>query len=390
MKTLGPSTRLIHGGEFKAAPDVALTTPIYETAAFVFESAEELRRCQEGRSQKFLYSRYANPTVVATEEKLAGLDNAERALVFSSGMGAISTALVALLKAGDEIVCASAVYGGTYKLINEVLPGLGIATRFVTLDELAEPARAIRDRTRVLWFETPTNPTLRCVDIRSVAGACRERGVVSIIDNTFASPINQQPLALGVDISMQSATKYLNGHSDVTGGVLAGARSRLDGIEVMRRTLGTVLDPQAAYSMGRGLKTLPARMERHNRNAAQVAAFLEKHPRVARVLYPGLTSHPDHEIAARQMCGFGGMVTFEVQGGLPEASRVFDRVEIIKRAATLGGVETLVSLPVLTSHWGQSEEALERAGVTPAMVRLSIGLEDPEDLTEDLAQALRD
>jgi cystathionine beta-lyase/cystathionine gamma-synthase len=388
MKEPGESTRLIHTGEYQASPDVALTTPIYETTAFVFDSAEDVRRCQQGKSDKFIYSRYANPTVRVAEEKLAALDNAERALVFSSGMGAISTTLLALLRPGDEVVCAAAVYGGTYKLINEVLPGFGIARRFVTLEDLGEPGRVIGDRTRVLWFETPTNPTLRCVDIAAIADACAARGVVSIIDNTFASPINQRPIAMGVAISMQSATKYLNGHSDVTAGVIAGARSRLGPIDLMRRSLGTVLDPQAAYAMARGLKTLPLRMERHNKTAATVGQFLESHPRVARVFYPGLPSHPDHGVATRQMCGFGGMVTFEVDGGLAEASRVYDRLKLIKRAATLGGVETLVSLPVLTSHWGYSDETLRRAAVTPAMVRLSIGLEDPEDVTADLAQAL--
>ena len=388
MRQKGPSTRLIHTGEFKTPPDVALTTPIYETAAFVFDSADQVRRYQEGRSDRFLYSRYGNPTVVAAEEKLAALDNAERGLVFSSGMGAVSTALLALLRSDDEIVCAAAVYGGTYKLVNDVLPGLRIARRFVTLDELREPARLIGDRTRVFWFETPTNPTLRCVDIRAVADACRARGVVSVIDNTFASPINQRPIDMGIDISMQSATKYLNGHDDVTAGVLTGARSRLDSIDLMRRSLGTVLDPQAAYAMARGLKTLPVRMERHNRNAMAVAQFLELHPRVARVFHPGLPSHPDHAVAKRQMFGFGGMVTFEVDGGLAEASRVYDRLTLIKRAATLGGLQTVASLPVLTSHWGYSDEALERAAVTPGMLRLSIGLEDPEDLTADLAQAL--
>jgi cystathionine beta-lyase/cystathionine gamma-synthase len=388
MKAHGPSTRLIHTGEYKTSPDIALTTPIYETAAFVFDSADEVRRYQEGKSDKFLYSRYANPTVVAAEEKLAALDNAERALVFSSGMGAVSTTLLALLRSDDEILCAAAVYGGTYKLINDVLPGFRIARRFVTLKELREPARLIGDKTRVFWFETPTNPTLRCVDIRAIAEACRARGVVSVIDNTFASPINQQPMGMGIDISMQSATKYLNGHNDVTAGVLTGARSRLDSIDLMRRNLGTVLDPQAAYAMARGLKTLPVRMDRHNRNAAAIAQFLELDARVARVFYPGLPSHPDHDTAKRQMCGFGGMVTFEVEGGLAEASRVYDRLKIIKRAATLGGLETIVSLPVLTSHWGYSDEALERAAVTPGMLRLSVGLEDPEDLTADLAQAL--
>jgi cystathionine beta-lyase/cystathionine gamma-synthase len=388
MKSTGPSTRVIHAGESATHHAAAVTTPIYETTTFLFASAEEVRQCQEGKSQKFIYSRYANPTVVALEETLAAIDGAQRALAFGSGMGAISTTLLALLKAGDEIVCASAVYGGTWHFLNEVLPGLHIKVRFAGLDELRRPGEAISEQTRILWFETPTNPTLRCLDIRSIAAACRSRGVWSVLDNTFATPVNQQPLALGVDIAVQSATKYLNGHSDVTAGVVTGARERLEPIERMRRMVGTILDPQPAYALGRGLKTLPVRVQAHNANAMVVASFLEGCPHVTRVFYPGLDSHPDREVARTQMCGFGGMVTFELEGGLAAACRVYDSLQVIRRAASLGGVESLASLPVLTSHWGYSDEDLERAAVTPAMVRLSIGLEDPEDLIADLRQAI--
>jgi cystathionine beta-lyase/cystathionine gamma-synthase len=388
MERPGPATRVIHSGEGKSYQAASLTTPIYETTTFVFDSADDVRQYQEGTSQKFLYSRYGNPTVVATEDVLASIDGAERALVFSSGMGAISTTLLSLLKAGDEVVCASAIYGGTYHLINGVLPGFNIGTRFVTLEALQAPAEVIGDRTRVVWFETPTNPTLRCLGIRAVAAACRARGVISVLDNTFASPINQQPMALGVDLAMQSATKYLNGHSDVTAGVIAGSKALLQGIERTRRMLGTVLDPQPAYALARGLRTLTLRIARHNENAMTVATFLEGHPRVARVFYPGLASHPDRAVAQAQMAGFGGMVTFDLPGGLPQASRVYDRLKVIRRAASLGGVESLASLPVLTSHWGFSDEALARAAVTPGLVRLSVGLEDAADLIEDLAQAL--
>jgi cystathionine beta-lyase/cystathionine gamma-synthase len=382
-------TELIHRGERPSqGGSHALTTPIYETSTFVFESARDVERYQDGSLPAYLYSRYENPTIVAVEQKLAAVDGAETALVFSSGMAAISTALMTLLKAGDEVLCASAIYGGTFHLIEHLLPRFGVLRRFVSLDALADPASVIGPRTRVLWFESPINPTLRCVDIRRVAEACRAAGILSVIDNTFASPINQQPLALGIDVSMQSVTKYLNGHSDVTGGVLSGARTLLGSIGQTRRLLGGVLDPQPAYALGRGLKTLPLRVARHNANAMAVATFLESHRSVARVFYPGLASHPDHAIAARQMSGFGGMVCVDLEGGQAAAYRAFDRLQIIKRAASLGGAESLCSLPILTSQFGLSDAELDLAGVTRGMMRLSIGLEDPEDLIEDLDRAL--
>jgi cystathionine beta-lyase/cystathionine gamma-synthase len=352
-----------------------LTAPIYETTTFVFESAEEVLAYNEGRSPKFLYTRYGNPTVAAVEQKIAPLEGAEVAMVLSSGQAATTTALLALLKAGDEIVCSSAIYGGTLHLINDLLTKFGIRARFVTIDELRRPASVLSDVTRVLWFESPINPTLRCVDIAAVAAACRARGVISVIDNTFASPINQQPLSLGIDMVMHSATKYLNGHSDVTAGVLAGSAALLEPIQKARRMLGTVLDPYPAYALGRGLKTLTVRMERHNTTALAVAHWLAKDPRIEMVYYPGLPQHPDHEIAKKQMHGFGGMLCIDVGGGY-------------ERAASLGGVESLCSLPVLTSQWGHSEEELRRAGVTRSMARLSVGLEDAEDLIADLDQAL--
>jgi cystathionine beta-lyase/cystathionine gamma-synthase len=382
-----PSTEVIHRGEGQAPAADPLTTPIYETTTFVFASAEEVRAFNEGRSDKFLYSRYGNPTVQAVEAKLAVLEGAEAALVLSSGMAATATALLALAQAGDEIVCSAAIYGGTLHLLQELLPRFGLSVRFVTLDALADPARVLGPRTRVFWFESPINPTLRCVDIAAVAAACRARGVLSIVDNTFATPVNQTPLALGADLVMHSATKYLNGHSDVTAGVLAGSAALIGRIASVRKLLGTVLDPQAAYALGRGLKTLEVRMARHNASALALARRFEGDPRVVRVYYPGLPSHPDHAVAARQMRGFGGMVCLE----LPDydgAARLFDRLQVFKRAASLGGVESLCSLPVLTSHWGYTEAELARAGVTPGMVRLSVGLEAVEDLVADLDQAL--
>ena len=384
----GPATELIHAGEDDRGVAVPLTTPIYETTTFVFDTAQEVVDYNHGRSKKYLYSRYDNPTVVAVEQKLAALDRAEAGLVFSSGQGATTTILMAHLKAGDEVVCSAAIYGGTLHLLEDVLAKFGVTPRFVSLDALGRPETVIADRTRLVWFESPINPTLRCVDIRRIAEACRARQVISVIDNTFASPINQQPLSLGIDLAMQSVTKYLNGHSDVTGGCVTGSRALVAPIAKARRQVGTVMDPHLAYALGRGLKTLPLRVARHNENARAVAEFLVQDRRVSCVYYPGLSTHPDHEIAQRQMTGFGGMVCFDLGGEYARAASLFDRLKVIKRAASLGGVESLISLPVLTSQWGHTDEQLRDAGVTRGMLRLSVGLEDPADLIADLDQAL--
>jgi cystathionine beta-lyase/cystathionine gamma-synthase len=384
----GTHTELIHRGERTAiGGSTPLTTPIYATSTYVFDSAQDVERYQDGSLPAYLYSRYENPTVVAAENKVAAADGAEVSLLFSSGMAAISTALLTLLRSGDEVVCGAASYGGTFHLIEHLLPKFGVERRFVSLEQLANPHSVIGPRTKVLWFETPINPTLRCIEIRPVADACRAAGVVSCIDNTFASPVNQRPLEMGIDVSMQSVTKYLNGHSDVTGGVLSGSHALLAPISKARRLLGGIMEPQTAYALSRGLKTLPLRVARHNANAMAVAQFLSGHPAVKRVYYPGLASHPDHAIAARQMTGFGGMVCVDV-GEQPAAYRAFDRLKIIQRAASLGGVESLCSLPILTSQFGMTDQELDKAGVTRGMLRLSIGLEDPEDLIDDLNDAL--
>ena len=385
------ATEMVHGSQGVNREAEPLTTPIYETTTFLFDSAEDVKAYNEGRSNRFLYSRYSNPTVTAVEKTIAALEGTDRAMLFSSGMAATATALLAMLSSGDEIVCSAAIYGGTLHLLADLFPHYGIAARFASLDALREPGKLLNDRTRVLWFESPINPTLRCVDVAAIAQACRARGVTSIIDNTFASPVNQQPIGLGVDLVMHSVTKYLNGHSDVTAGAIAGPAKLLAPIEKARRLIGTVLDPQAAYAIGRGLKTLSVRVERHNANALAVARWLEgqKGTRITEVYYPGLGSHPDHALAKKQMRGFGGMICIDVGGGQPRAERFFDKLHVFRRAASLGGVESLCSLPVLTSQWGHSDAQLAEAGVTRSMARLSVGLEDPQDLIEDLDQALR-
>jgi cystathionine beta-lyase/cystathionine gamma-synthase len=382
------ATELIHRGEGASLSARPLTTPIYDTTTFVFESAEEVRQYAEGRSDRYLYSRYSNPTVAAVEARLAALEGAEAALAFGSGMAATATTLVALVSGQDEVVCSAGGYGGTHHLLADVLSRFGVRTRFASLEELARPEALLASGPRLLWFESPVNPTLRCVDIRRLAAACRAAGVISVIDNTFATPLNQQPIALGIDLAMHSTTKALNGHSDATGGALAGSRTLLEQVERTRRLLGTVLAPQPAYALGRGLKTLVLRVERQNESAMAMARFLDGDRRVKRAFYPGLESHPDHGVAAAQMSGFGGVICLELEGGYDAAAAFFDRLQLVSRAASLGGVESLCSLPVLTSHWGHSVEALAAAGVTPGMARLSIGLEDPADLIADLDQAL--
>ena len=384
-----PATQIVQGSQGGNRDAEPLTTPIYETTTFVFENAGEVRAYNEGRSPKFLYSRYGNPTILAVEKTIAAVEGAETAMLFASGMAATSTALLGLLKSGDEVVCSAAIYGGTLHLLADLFSRFGIAARFATIDELRQPERVIGDKTKALWFESPINPTLRCVDVAAIAAACRARGVTSIIDNTFASPINQRPIALGVDIVMESVTKYLNGHSDVTAGALAGPAALLHDVDKARRMLGGVVDPQAAYAIGRGIKTLAVRMERHNASGLAVARWLEKDTRVATVYYPGLESHPDHAIAKKQMRGFGGMVCVDLGGGQERVERFFDRLRVFRRAASLGGVESLCSIPVLTSQWGHTDAQLAEAGVTRSMARLSIGLEDPQDLIEDLDQALK-
>ena len=383
------ATKLIHAGEgVDTGATPSLTTPIYETSTFVFDSAADVEKYQQGKLNGYLYSRYENPTVVAVEQKLAAVDGAETALLFSSGMAAISTALIALLKSGDEILCCSAIYGGTFHIIEDLLPRLGILHRFISIEELGDVGSVIGPNTKVVWFESPINPTLRCVDVRAVAAACKKAGVLAAMDNTFASPINQPVLSMGIDLSMQSCTKYLNGHSDVTGGVLSGSSALMAPMAAMRRLLGGIMDPQPAFALGRGMKTMPLRVAQHNANAMTVAQFLEGHRAVERVYYPGLASHPDRAIAARQMSGFGGMVTIDVKGGKDAAFRAFDKLKIVKRAASLGGVESICSMPILTSQYGLTDEELVKAGVSKGMIRISIGLEDTADVIGDLDQAL--
>lgn len=382
-------TDIIHAGEGTPAAATPITTPIYSATTFVFPSAAELERFQQGDSDHYIYTRYANPTVQAAEAKLAAAEGGEAALILGSGMAATSTALFGLLQAGDELVCAASIYGGTLQVMTTFLARFGITTRFLSLEAMADLGAHLTDRTRLVWFESPTNPTLRCLDIAQITAVCRARGVTTVMDNTFASPVNQRPLALGIDLVMHSATKFLNGHSDVTAGALVGSHAVIERLKPARKLLGGILEPASAYALGRGMKTLAVRVARQNATAQTLAEWLEGQPAVSRVLYPGLASHPEHEIARRQMSGFGAMICVELRGGYEAAVRAFDRLQLFQRAASLGGVESLCSIPVLTSQYGLTDAQLADAGVTRGMLRLSIGLEHPADLQADLQQALQ-
>lgn len=381
------ATRAIHGGEEKHGIGAPVTTPITRSSTFTFSSTAEMKRWAEGRSKAYIYTRYGNPTLAVAEEKVAALEGAEAAVVTASGMAAISSALLAVLKAGDEVIATRQLYGGSYRLMRDILPRLGIRVRHVEND-LAGIENLVNKNTRALYTESPTNPTLRLVDLRKAALFARQHGLVSIVDNTFATPVLQKPLALGFDMTVHSATKYLGGHSDLIAGAVAGSKKLMAAVRQMVIYLGGSMDPEVGFLLIRGIKTLELRVERQCKNAMAVAKFLERHPKVARVHYPGLKSHPDYALGKRQMSGFGSMLAFDMKGGIGAARHVCDRVQVFLLAASLGGVESLVVLPIYTSHYKMSAKELAGAGVSPGTIRVSIGLEDSRDLIDDLRQAL--
>jgi len=382
----GVGTRAVHGNrESHRGP---LTTPIVQSSTFAFASAAEMRRYLEGDEQLYLYTRYANPTLHELEESLAALEGAEAAVVFASGMAAMTTALFSRVKAGDEVLASASLYGGTTKLVREVLPAFGVTGRIVPPADLLALDRLASSAARVVVIETPTNPSLEVVDIRAVAQVAHARGLELIVDNTFASPVLQRPLELGADLVMHSLTKSLAGHSDVMGGALLGSRKRIEQARTTLKVLGGCMDPHPAFLALRGLKTVHLRVMRQSESALVMARHFEGHPKVRRVLYPGLPSHPGHEIAQRQMSAFGGLLSLVLAGGLAAAERFYDGLRVISRAASLGGVESVTSLPVHTSHHGYTDEQLRLAGVDPGQVRISVGVEDATDLIEDVERAL--
>jgi cystathionine beta-lyase/cystathionine gamma-synthase len=397
-RQISVATRAIHGNKLYAFKG-PVATPIYQTSTYRFETSEDAVRYAKGDPSVYVYTRYHNPTVNDAEEKLALMAGGEAAVLFSSGMAAITTAILAITKAGGNVISTPALYGGTYRWMRDELPKQNIGVRFFDPLHLENIATLADEHTTIVFLETPTNPTLNIVDIAEAVRQTKKtekklgRRILTMIDNTFATMINQDPFALGVDVVTESATKYLGGHSDILAGVVIGKEEFIKQVRTLGKYHGGCADPFAAYLLGRSLKTFELRVQKQNANALALARALEKHSKVNRVLYPGLSSHPQHMTAKKQMSGFGGMVTIEVKASkryspVEAAAKVCDTLKVAVNAMSLGGVETLVSIPVYSSHVFMSDEELKKHGVTAGMIRISVGIEGIEDIIEDFEKAL--
>jgi cystathionine gamma-synthase len=388
-ETIGDSTRSVHGGQRGKQSAKSLTTPIHQTSTFWFSDSQELRDYQEGRLIRDEYGRYGNPTWRAAERKLADLEGAEEAVLFASGMGAATTTFLALLPQNGHLVITNDCYRRTRQFCREYLTKMNVRTTVVPPSDLGSLEVALDENTDVFFTELPTNPYLRVMDLPRVVELSRERGVKVVVDSTFATPLNCRPLELGADLVIHSATKYLGGHNDLLCGVVAGSKGIVETLRGAVGILGGVLGPNNAYLLERGLKTLSLRIKRHNENAVAVATMLEGHPKVRKVFYPGLESHPDHKTAQELMSGFGGVVTFEVDGDFEAAVRFVDQCRIPYIAPSLGGVESLIEMPVLMSYWDIEKSERLKYGISDSLVRYSCGIEDAKDLILDLEQALQ-
>jgi cystathionine gamma-synthase len=390
----GASTRAVHGGARRNKAFNSLTEPVVQTATYTFRDTQDLIDFMERKTwgdgdDREEYGRYGNPTVSAVERKLAALDGGDDAVLYSSGMNAVTSVLLTILPAGAHIIMTDDCYRRTRQFCLTYLKRFGIETTVVPMGDYdAMEAAVVPKKTRIIISESPTNPYLRIADIERVAALGKKHKVLTLIDSTFATPINQRPLEWGIDLVMHSATKYLSGHNDILVGVVTGRGDRIKALRDARGVLGGVVDPHAAYLLDRGIKTLGVRMGQQNANALAVAQFLETHPAIERVWYPGLPSHPDHAIAAEQMSGFGGVVTFEVKGDLKITSGFIDRLRIPYIAPSLGGVESLIEQPALMSYYEKTTEERLALGMKDNLVRFAVGIEDTDDLLEDLEQAL--
>lgn len=378
-RTMGFSTRAIHAGQSPDPTTGAIMTPVYLTSTFVQESP--------GVHKGWEYSRTHNPTRRAYENCIADLEGGSAGFAFTSGCAATTTVLH-FLKQGDHVIAGDDMYGGTFRLFDKVLKNDGIEFSFVDLTKLDELERSMTEKTKMIWIETPTNPTLKIFDIEAIAKKAKAKGILVAVDNTFMSPYFQKPLTLGADFVVHSATKYIGGHSDVVGGVVVVGRAELaERLAFLSNSMGTSSGAFDAFLCLRSLKTLPLRMRQHEINAKAVAEFLEKHPKVSRVVYPGLKSHPQHELACKQMSGFGGMITFYIKGGLAEARKFLESVSVFSLAESLGGVESLIEHPAIMTHASVPPENRKILGIDDTLIRLSVGVEDTADLLWDLEQA---
>ncbi|MFQ6122896.1 MAG: trans-sulfuration enzyme family protein [Dehalococcoidales bacterium] len=386
----GFHTKAVHAGE---APrrEGALITPIYQTVTFTFKTVEEAKRAIELSLDKeepgYAYTRFSNPTHIALEKKVASLEGGEAALATATGMAAIATAIFALMKKGDHLISARGIYASTHSLFSK-LDLWGIDVSFIDQTKPAEIAAKIKANTKLIFLETPSNPLLQLADIREIATQVKRNGAKVMVDNTFATPYYQHPLNLGADIVMHSATKYLSGHLDTMGGIIVGGKDFIQSCAETLTLMGGITNPFNAWLIVRGTKTLPIRMEKHSQNALTLARWLESQNKVERVFYPGLPSHPQHELARRQMTGFGGMVSFEVAGGEEGARKLLENIKLCSLAVSLGGPETLLEHPATMSHLKMSPEERAALGISGGLIRMSVGLEDSGDLIEDLSSAL--
>jgi len=378
-------TESVRGGIDLGKKNAPLATPIYQTSTFEVTDTEQQLRATH---TDMFYTRYGNPTHTVAESAIAELEGTDAALLFASGMSAITTTVMALLKSGDHVVAQRDIYGGATKFFSSWLPKMGIETTFVDTTDYDQHARAIRPHTKLLYLESPTNPTLRVVDLGKVSALAKQHNLISMIDSTFATPINQRPYEFGIDLVMHSGTKYFGGHSDLICGIVAGRRDLIDEIHETRTTVGGTMDPHAAWLLLRGIKTLAVRVERQNENALRIAQFLARHSKVRRVHYPFLEDHPQRALAMEQMHGGGGVLSFEIDGSGDDARRLAESLHLFTLAPSLGGVDSLVTIPVLTSHAMISAEHRQKMGVTEQLIRLSVGIENSDDLIADLEQGL--
>ena len=388
----GIGTKAIHAGNVKDAQYGALATPIYQSSTFVFDSCEQGGRRFAGQENGYIYTRLGNPTTSVLEAKIAALEGGEDAVACASGMGAISACLWTIAGAGKHIIADGTLYGCTFALLNHGMTRYGVEVDFIDTSDLEALKAHLKPNTCAVYLETPANPNLKITDIAAVAELAHgyNKDIMVVCDNTFASPVLQNPLALGADVVVHSATKYLNGHGDVIAGFVVGKKSFISEVRMfgLKDMTGAVMDPFCAFLILRGLKTLEIRMARHCENASQVAAFLDAHPAVEKVYYPGLESHERHEVAARQMADFGGMLSFEVKGGRPAGVKLVNSLHLVTVAVSLGDAETLIEHPASMTHSTYTEEELAASGIAAGLIRLSVGLENVEDIIADLKQAL--
>ncbi|RBP37249.1 methionine-gamma-lyase [Garciella nitratireducens DSM 15102] len=390
LKKFGFHTQALHAGQFHDKSTGAHATPIFQTSTFIFDNADQGAKRFAFEEEGYIYTRLGNPNTTELEEKIAALEGTEAAVATGSGMAAISTALLTLLKKGDHIIASDTLYGCTFGFITEMLPQYGIEVTLIDGVDLNQLKEAMKENTKVVYLETPANPTLKVIDIHAVSEIAHQYGAKVVVDNTFMTPYLQRPIELGADIVVHSATKYLGGHGDIIAGVIAGPKDLLFEMKIpYLKDLGGVLSPFDAWLLVRGIKTLGIRMERHCENAQKVAEYLEQHPLIERVYYPGLPSHPQYELAKKQMRGFGGMISFELKGGVREGRTLMDNVRLIGLAVSLGCVDSLIQHPASMTHSPVPREERLAAGITDGLVRLSVGIENVEDIISDLEQALK-